>query len=93
MRHVLLCLLLSGCTATSLTMPGKSPREATLATMRELLTSRPGIPQVYVDCAVSFMDKRLSDEEMKRIDAARATGGQDATWQALVPAAADACVK
>jgi hypothetical protein len=93
MRFVLICLLLTGCAAgSSLTMPGKTPREAVSLGMAKQLESNPATPAQKA-CVVEFMNKNLSDDQMKLIDAALATGGTNAAYHAVIPLAVEACIK
>jgi hypothetical protein len=92
MRYVLIGLLLTGCAAGgSLTMPGKTPREAVSLGMAKQLANNPA-PPTQKACVVAFMNKQLSDAEMALIDAALATGGTNAAYHAVVPQAVAACI-
>jgi hypothetical protein len=92
MRYLIVCLLLTGCGATSMLSPGTSPRDAVLSRVRSASVLGT-LPATQADCIVNYYAANMSDEQFRKADAAMATGGSDPVFLNMAKLAPDACIK
>lgn len=88
-RFLLVAVLAGGCSAgtPSLSVPGKSAREAVLLTTRASLSGT-GLTTAQQECFVQRVDRGLTDADMQRIDVA---GTSDQAFRLVTAAAMSAC--